>query len=804
MRFMNRSQTPAEQERVGKGGQKRLALLDAHAILHRAYHALPNFASSRGEPTGALYGLATMLIKILSDLKPDYVAACYDLPGPTYRHEAYEAYKIQRKKAPEELIHQMKRSRDIFKAMSIPIYERQGFEADDIIGTIVEKLKGNRGIEIVIASGDMDTLQLVSGKKVTVYTLKKGIQDVVLYDEEKVRERFGFSPERLPDFKGLQGDPSDNVPGIKGIGEKTAGELVRKFGTIEEIYQVVKKERSKLLRSGLSDRTFKLLSEGEEEALFSKMLTTIRKDVPIEFDLPARRWLEELNPEAVSDLFSELEFRTLTSRLRDAFVLAGREERRDGFEFKAEAPPEKLVRESGIALWLLNSNLTNPTLEDILQFGRFRDFKAAREVILSELEKQGIIRVYREIELPLVSIIERMQERGVKINTVYLGELSKSYHGELGSLQEKIWQLAGEKFNINSPKQLGAILFEKLMLSARNIRKTEGGARSTRESELLKLRGSNPIIDLILSHRELQKLLSTYIDNIPTMLDARSRLHTTFIQAGTTTGRMASENPNLQNIPIRSEFGARIRKAFVAEEGFLLVGFDYSQIQLRIAAMLSGDPKLIEIFKRGEDVHKVVASEVFNVPTERVDAEMRRRAKVINFGILYGMGVNALRQNLGTSREIAQTFYSEFFKDFEVLAQYLDAVKAESERRGYTETLFGRRRYLEGLRSPIPYIRAEAERMAVNAPIQGTEADIMKLAMVRVDNYLRMENLSKDAHMIIQVHDELLFEIREGLVERLSPEIKHIMEGVITLEESRGVPVVVDVSVGKSWGEMLK
>jgi len=414
-------------------------------------------------------------------------------------------------------------------------------------------------------------------------------------------------------------------------------------------------------------------------------------------------------------------------------------------------------------------------------------------------------------------VVQKMKKRGIRIDVEYLRALSREYHAESNKLEKKIWAIAGMEFNISSPKQLGEILFDKLGLVVKNAKKTGGGARSTKESELAKIAeiepADKPIAKLILDYRELQKLLGTYIDTIPAQVDADSRLHTTLVQAGTTTGRMSSINPNLQNIPIKTELGKRIRQAFVAElgekgtnngksGGFVLVSFDYSQIELRVAAFLSGDKRLIEIFKNGGDVHSAVASAVFGVPEEKVDREMRRRAKVINFGVMYGMGVNALRANLGTDRASAQQFYNDYFKTFSGLAEYLDHVKAETARRGYTETFFGRRRYFEGIKSKLPFIRAMAERMAINAPIQGTEADIIKLAMIDIDRYIGSENLSEDVFMLLQVHDELLFEIRESKVETVAPKIKAIMENVIDPEKTQGVRCVVEYAVGNNWSEI--
>ncbi len=802
-----------------KEKKQRLILLDVHAIIHRAYHALPDFASSKGEPTGALYGLSTMLIKIISDLKPDYIAACYDLPEKTYRHEAYDAYKAGRKKTDDALVAQLIRSREVFIAFNIPMYEKGGFEADDILGTIVEKMKSEKDLDIIIASGDMDTMQLINDKKVQVYTLKKGINDTILYDEDAVLARFGFEPKLLPDYKGLRGDPSDNIIGVKGIGEKTATDLIRAFGTIEQMYAKLKGVGGKelFLKAGIKERMIGLLEQNEEEAKFSKMLATIRRDAPIEFSLPEKKWRDGLQLEPITTLFSELEFRSLGARVRDAFQFqatlmgdategpnepaASSSGEQASFNAIQEVD-EKELKETSLALWVLDSNIVNPGLDDILQYAKNRDFKKAREVILGEIEKKGLKRVLMDIELPLIPIVELMQKKGVKIDTKYLAELSKKYHVELDKLQKQIWEHAGEEFNINSPKQLGVILFEKMLLTAKNLKKTEGGARSTRESELQKMADIHPIIALLLDYRELQKLLSTYIDNIPNMLDDKSRLHATFMQNGTTTGRMSSNNPNLQNIPIKTELGRNIRNAFIAEKDSVLLSFDYSQIELRIAAFLSKDKKLIEIFKNGEDVHTAVAASVFKVPPEKVDKEMRRRAKVINFGIIYGMGINALRANLKTDRKDAQAFYTAYFENFSGLATYLDGVKAETERKGYTETLYGRKRYFEGIKSRIPYIKAAAERMAINAPIQGTEADIVKLAMIKIQEYLHAEGLEDSVFPLMQVHDELVYEIKKDNVEKVAKELERIMQNIVDPKETLGVPIEVHAYKGKSWGEM--
>ncbi len=821
-----------------EGKHKRLVLFDAHAILHRAYHALPEFTNSKGEPTGALYGLASMLIKIIADLKPDYMAAAYDLPKPTFRHEAYKDYKAGRAKADDALISQMKRSREVFEALGIPLYDKEGFEADDILGTIVEQLQKKANLQIVIASGDIDTLQLVNDKRVQVYTLKKGINDTILYDEEKVKERFGFGPELLPDFKGLKGDPSDNIKGIAGIGDKTATELIVKFGSLEEIYKKLKKESKEFEKTGIKPRVIGLLEKGREDAEFSKILATIRHDVPIDFALPKTVWRKSVNLAAAAALFQKLEFRTLGERLRAALEIkpaqaslySSKEEQKEKRKADMPIPEPEEFAETAVALWLINSTVTNPTLEDILNFGETRlpavpahagqagDFAAARAAIFTELKKRNLTRVFEEIERPLIPVVEQMNQKGVAIDAAYLLTLSKNYHQELEKREKNIWKMAGSEFNLNSPKQLGEVLFMKMGLKVARQKKTVGGALSTRESELEKLRGLHPIISSILEYREFQKLLSTYIDTIPQMVAKDGRLHARFLSAGSTTGRMASEDPNLQNIPVHTPLGRAIRNAFVAEKGNLLLGFDYSQIELRVAAILSRDPKFMAIFKAGGDVHAAVASEVFSIPLEKVDKDLRRKAKVINFGILYGMGVNSLRTALSPSsaeasagkegglpfsREEAAEFLRQYFARFSVLAAYLEATKEQAREQGFTETLFGRRRYFEAINSPLPYIRAAAERQATNAPVQGTAtADIIKLAMVRVDAFLKVERLEKNAALILQVHDELVYEVKENLVETLAPRIKEIMESILTPEQSRGVPIVADASVGANWGEM--
>jgi DNA polymerase I len=787
--------------------QKRLVLLDAHAIIHRAYHALPDFTGPKGQPTGALYGLSSMLLKIATDLKPDYIVACYDLPKPTIRHEAYEDYKGSRGQIDDALITQLQSSREVFAGFSIPIYEREGFEADDVLGTICKELENDKGIEIIIASGDMDTMQLIEEGKVSVYTLKKGLNDTILYDEQAVIDRYGFPPEMIADYKGLRGDASDNIKGVPGVGEKTATELIQKFGSIENLYKTLKKNEQALLDAGIKPRMVGLLKEHEEDALFSKSMATIRTDAPIAFNLPKKEWREEMQQERIFALFDEFGFRTLRQRVR---LLTGEsdEEGERAFQEREEEEDEsqidpQLLREAKVMLWLLYSEFKNPAYDDVLGFTKTHTFAKAHEELTKRLaEIPTLQNLYDTIEKPLIPILEEMERYGVRVDAAALEKLRKTYRKEVEEIEQNIYTMAGREFNVSSPKQLGVVLFEELGLTAKGMKKTAGGQFSTKESELDKIQGLHPIVDEVLKYRGLQKLLGTYIEAIPPLLDSENRLHAQFLQTGTTTGRLASQNPNLQNIPIRTEQGRAIRDAFIPRDGYTLVGLDYSQVELRIAAILSGDEKLCDIFRGGRDVHTEVASAVMGVSGNEVDREMRRRAKIINFGILYGMGVNALKVQLGTSIGEAQKYLDDYFATFSRLKEYLEETKGFARTHGYTETLFGRRRQFPEMKSTMAYVRAQAERMAINAPIQGTQADLIKLAMVRVDESLKKAGKREEAHLLLQVHDELVYEIRNDLVEELSEIVKGIMEGALPKEECNGVPILAEVKTGPNWGSM--
>lgn len=768
---------------MGATNQKKtIVLLDVHAIIHRSYHALPEFKTSSGIPTGALYGLSTMVFKIITEFKPDQVYGCFDLPGKTIRHEAYGEYKGTREKTDEDLVSQIKESRKLLESFGIITVSKEGYEADDMIGTLSSKIKKEKNTTTIIASGDMDTLQLVDGEKVLVYTLKKGINDTILYNEEKVIERFGFKPDKLADYKGLRGDPSDNIIGVPGIGEKTATELILCFGSIEDIYKFIKKNSEEdFIKKGFSKRIRALLIEHEEDAKFSKALATIHTDAPVVFDPDARA---EFSINKATEILEKFEFRSLVKKLPEVFgvKVENNKEAKQEELFEKEEVSSFDLRETGVALSLLDSDITNPTLADILGFSKKKTFKEAKEEIFSLLGKQpGLEDVFLNIEKPIIPLVVKMEETGILVDKVYLKNLEDKYTKELKTIESKIFKIAGEEFNVNSPKQLSVILFDKLGLQTEKMKKRKGVTRSTNVDILEELAHENEIAKLVLSYRELQKLLSTYILTIPKLVAEDGRLHAKFLQNGTTTGRFSSADPNMQNIPIRTDLGRAIRGAFVAGVGKKLLSIDYSQIELRVLAILSKDEVLTNIFVEDKDVHRSVAGEVFGVSEDRVDSEMRRRAKVINFGIIYGMGISALKENLGSTREEAEKFYNLYFERFPKVRAYLDSTKDFAYKNFYTETLFGRRRKFKDIRSKIPFIRAFQERMATNAPLQGTAADIIKLAIYHSQEGLKKEGLDTEVSLLLQIHDELVYEVNEESLERVEMVLVDSMENVLSL-----------------------
>ncbi|MBI2056350.1 MAG: DNA polymerase I [Candidatus Sungbacteria bacterium] len=881
----------------------RFILIDAHAIIHRAYHALPPLTSSSGEPVNAVYGFTTILLRMLRELKPNYVAAAFDLAGPTFRHAAYERYKAHRPETPSDLSSQFNKVKRVLDSFGIAIFEKEGYEADDIIGTIAKKTAKDKELEVIVVTGDMDTLQLIR-PRLNVYAMKKGVSDIMIYGAKEVKERYGVTPEEMIDFKGLKGDPSDNIPGVKGIGEKTATLLIQEFGSIEGIYAALKKKNKKI-----SPAVAARLEAGAEEAKFSRDLSTIETNVPISFDLEKVRYQDGV-PERALDLFQNFGFHGLLKRIRGEASPAAKSGKKEkavtmqvamfgdaGGERKTAVLAPESEKEwsaffaragkSKVGLILYSADtegapqlfLIAEDLKDVLQIspkilriasvkkyfsehagiwtygakaiihffrafgielaevrydlelaayltGEFsRDFSyigiASRELgrlvsqdpreefahffeiahmLEKKLAERNLGKVMFDIDLPLMRILAEMEERGVLLDCGFLEKLSVEIGGEIDTLTKEIYKHAEEEFNINSSQQLSKILFEKLGIKTHGLRKTEkGGVISTSASELEKLRNLHPVIDLILRYRELAKLKTTYVDALPRLINKNTgRLHTTFHQTVAATGRLSSSDPNLQNIPIMSEDGREVRKAFVAEKGFALVAFDYSQIELRVAASLAKDEKMTDAFRKGIDIHALTASEVYNVPLEKVTADLRRAAKTLNFGILYGMGPQSLAEQTGMARDEAKKFIEEYFRDFSGVRTFIEATKTKTEQDGYVETLFGRRRYIPEIYSANWQLKREAERMAVNAPVQGTAADIVKLAMIQVAGWIKKNKKEDSVLLLLQVHDELVFEIKEGIKDAVISEIKKIMEQAADI----GVPLVVDVKVGRNWGEM--
>jgi DNA polymerase-1 len=776
-----------------KSTLKTVVLLDAHAILHRGYHAMGGFATRDGRPTGALYGFLSMVLRIYEDIKPDYIAACFDLPKPTFRHISYDAYKGGRQKTEDALIEQIKESYKLCEALSIPVYTCEGFEAYDLLGTIAEQLKKEKDTRIIIASGDMDTFQLIDGDKVTVYTLKKG-NETALYTTKTVVDRFGFGPEHIPDYKGFAGDTSDNIIGIKGIGDKTATELIKRYGSVEKVYEVLKHNRQQLLDDGFKERIVGLLEEGEDEALFSKTLATIRRDAPVVYSEPKEPWLETINIEKYQEMCDLYEFRSMRNRLhtmkQDGGILIDQKE-----EEEKEVIEEKDMKELQVMTHLLHSEMTSAKLVDIENITGQTTVSGMKTFLEEELKKEGLWDLFITVEKPLITRVAEMERNGITLDVEKLKKMSEELHSQVKVLEQKIYELVGFEFNIASPKQLGEALYEKLGLGTK-IKKTKTGQKSTNVSELEKIKDEHSAIAYILEYRELTKLLSTYIDTLPLFVKEDGRIHAHFIQTGAGTGRFSCEDPNLQNLPVKTELGQKVRSAFVAAPGKVLLSCDYAQIDLRAAAILSHDENLVEIFRKGIDVHTGTAARVFGVKEEKVTPDMRRKAKAINFGILYGMGVTALKEGMGVERKEAQEFYDQYKFTFSTLMQYLEDVKAYAWKYGYTQTLLGRRREIPLLKSPLPFLRAQGERIAINAPIQGTSADILKLAILDTLDFLDKENLNDKVKLLLQIHDELVFEIDKDIAEETADKLAVILESVLSKRNLSDIPITASRTLG--------
>jgi len=875
--------------------KKTLIILDGNALIHRAWHALPPLTDPQGRVVNAIYGFISVLLKMIKEQEPEYIAVTFDLPGKTFRHEEFEEYKATRVKQPDELYEQIPLAKEMLKVFDIPVFEKAGYEADDVIGTISKILDPKRDVESVIVTGDLDTLQLVDDNT-KVLTFVKGLSETKLYDEKEVNKKYGFGPEKLIDFKAIKGDPSDNIPGVPGIGDKGATDLIKKYGSLSEIYKEIVKNPDKFKKSVLEK-----LKDGKESAKLSQDLVTIVTDLKIKFDLEKCK-VGTWDREKLVNEFGRYGFKSLLAKLPGAEA----EEKISKKEFitiDALSKMEKLIndlkkeREIAISLEIEDAGLFGDSLAGMgirtksgayfLALGSLKkqeqnkfwksaavilednnikkigyDLKHEMEILANysvklqgldfdvmiasyllasgtrthdlgaiilqelgkelaesgkdielkkinfiwelkkalepKLKKADVLKLFNEVEMPLIPVLAEMERNGVKVNTSFLKKMAARVDGDLKKITKKIYKLAGEEFNINSPQQLKEILFERLQIPTEGIRRGKTGL-STAASELEKLRGEHPIIKLIFDHRELAKLKSTYIDALPKLVSKETgRVHTSFNQTVTATGRLSSSSPNLQNIPIRKELGREIRKAFVAEPGNELIAADYSQIELRIVAALAGDKKMIKAFEAGKDIHTATAAAIWNIPEDRVDKDMRRAAKAINFGVIYGQGPHGLAQSADITFMEAKDFIEKYFLAYADVKEYLDRTKALAHKFGYVETIFGRRRYLPDIKSNIQQVCAAAERMAINMPVQGTAADIMKMAMICVHQGL--PKVSKAAKMILQVHDELVFEVPEKDIKKVGEFVKEEMENIYKLK----VPIIVDVEVGKNWEDMEK
>jgi DNA polymerase I len=856
---------------------ERFFILDGPGFLFRAYHAIPFLSTSRGVPSHAVFGMSTMLWKLLREDRPDYFAVAWDPPGPTFREEKFAAYKETRAPTPDDLRTQIPYVKTLFEALRLPVLEVSGFEADDVLGTVVERTR-DLPIELVLVTSDKDMLQLVSPRVRVFSTTGRG-GDRVIFDEAAVKAKWGVEPAQIPDILALMGDSIDNIPGVPGVGEKTAAKLIGQFGGVERLYENLSLVPGKLRET---------LAANRKQALLSRELATVSTRVPIAVDLETFR-RREPDWDRLRALWTELEFHSLlrqvpaqpvvevagadVATLADAaalgqylaqvpageplavesvgdggppdpvvtavglyhpspgsalFVCGGPDVSQSpddrgrvlvagiggrtliGHDVKALAewwlarggtPPP--TEDTAVVAYLLNPARTNYKLEEVCAEllgegpgiarpgtrGKWIwDLWAMGPRALAEV---GLQSLYEDVERPLIGVLAEMERHGIRVDQVRLGEFSRELEVHLERTTKEIFGLAGEEFNIGSPKQLAYILFEKLKLPV--VKRTKTGY-STDADVLEQLALGHELPARIIEHRTLAKLKSTYADALPTLVNPiTGRIHTSFNQLVAATGRLSSSNPNLQNIPVRTELGRRIRAAFVPEAGWRFLAADYSQIELRILAHVSGEESLIEAFRRGEDIHARTASEVFGVPLDAVTPEQRDIAKTTNFSVIYGVTAFGLSRGLDISPKQAQEFLDRFFARHPKVKAYLARTVKEGRERGFVATLLGRRRYLPELRSGNPNLRGFGERMATNAPIQGTAADLVKIAMVRMAAELRAHRL--ETRMLLQVHDELLFEVPTDEVERLQALATEVMESAVSLD----VPLRVDVKVGDDW-----
>ena len=881
---------------------QRLYLIDGSSYIYRAYFAIRHLSNSKGFATNAVFGFINMLLKVVREHAPDHLAVIFDAKGPTFRKEIYPEYKANRSAMPEDLVPQIPYIKEVVRAFNMPAIEKAGYEADDIIATLAKKFAAE-GLEITVVTGDKDLMQIVSERIRLLDTMKDKISGL-----EEVAERFGGAPDKVIEVQALAGDSSDNIPGVPGIGEKTAVKLIREFGTVENLL-----ERCDEVKGKMGEK----LREFAEQARLSKRLVTLVDDLPLNLDY-ANFALSEPNREALTALFKELEFHKLVQEFStetraggegyrgvlDEAELTGMvaELRRAGrFAFDTETTsldatradlvglsfsvkeqeawyipvghrylgaPEQLdhqrvlealrplledpqlfkigqnlkydllvLRRAGIEVrgpffdTMIASYLAQPAAKshgmdalasellghktvsyaEVAGSGKkqigFEEVEVEKAVhyaaedaditlrlaaaLEPKLDETGQRRLFDEVEMPLVEVLTAMEWAGIRIDSAFLGALSKEMEGKLAALEREIHELAGGPFNIASPKQLGEVLFERLGLP--KGKKTKTGW-STDVEVLSALAEQNPVAARILEHRSLAKLKNTYCDALPKLVNpATGRIHTSFNQAVTATGRLSSSDPNLQNIPIRTEEGGRIREAFIPDEGNVLLAADYSQIELRILAHLADEAVLKESFAQGEDIHRRTASEVFGVFPEMVTSEMRRQAKTMNFGVIYGMGAFSLGKGLGIPTREAQVFIDNYFARYPGIKTFMESKKAEAREKQYVTTLLGRRCAVPEILSQNGAIRGYAERNAINYPIQGSAADIVKVAMVRIHRRLAEEGLK--ARMVLQVHDELVFDVPEVELEQVRELVRSEMEGAVALS----VPLLVDIGVGGNW-----
>lgn len=919
--------------------KNRYMLIDGNALIHRGYHAIPGLATKDGEPTGAVFGFTSILLRAIKDLKPTHIAASFDLAGPTFRHDQYKDYKATRVKADQELYDQIPRVKEVVRALNIPIFEKQGFEADDVLGTLATEIcEGNgHSCDVLIVTGDLDTLQLVN-KCVKIYTLRKGITDTAVYDEDAIKERYGLTPNQMIDFKALRGDPSDNIKGVKGIGEKGAIDLIKEFESVEKLYREIKNEAAKV-KNKIKPRVLQLLIEQEASARQSYELSKIVTSVPLEIEIPAYEFTQKHLSKTI-ELFKDLEFRSLVDKLpknylglhaqskaktidtvpqtaplpkqkakfKQRYELVDTHAKLDALlkaltgqnefvldtestsisaidahlvgvsiafkEGEAYYVPARLVLSSDklhqifagatkktghnikydylvlkgagielgalhfdtmIASYLLNAGTRQHSLDTLAfnelgyQMQPIEDLigKGKKAITMDQvpleqvswyacedadmtlrladiykrhLKKEGLETLFQDIEMPLVPVLADMEASGIKLDVGFLEKLSSQAEKDILALEKDIHRLAGSEFNINSPKQLKEILFDTLKLPSDGNRKTKTGL-STAAGELERMLGLHPIIEKILQYRELAKLQSTYLLALPELVSKKTgRLHTNYNQTIAATGRLSSVDPNLQNIPAaETGLGSEVRKAFVAEKGHKLLSLDYSQIELRIVAHLSADKNMMSVFKRNEDIHTSTAMGIFNVPAEKVTKDMRRHAKTINFGILYGLSAFGLSYRIHELEHgSAKEYIEKYFQTYPGVKAYIEGLKTAVHKDGYVTNELGRKRKFPEIQSSQYFIRQAAERAAINFPIQSLAADVIKVAMINI--YEKIKNEKSNIKMLLQVHDELVFEVKQDKVEHYAKIIKPLMEEAMKLS----VPVTVEAKVGENWGEMEK